>query len=95
MRGLRPGLRRPLFKYYRSFSLSVSRSIITRLEDLPERTYPSYHRTENDHDSFSLRWPSPPRNVLLLSKGYSQPATDALVEFARYAMTPACLSYRI
>ena len=36
------------------------------------------------NELLSLKWPSPPRTILLLNKGYSQPAADALVEFAKY-----------
>ena len=35
------------------------------------------------NDLFSLNWPSPPRNILLLTKAYSEPAIEALVEFAK------------
>ena len=33
-------------------------------------------------DLLSLKWPSPPRNVLLLKKDDAPTATEALVEFA-------------
>ena len=47
------------------------------------------------NDLLSLKWPSPPRNILLLNKGYSQPATDALVEFAKYVVRLRAQIYHI
>jgi NADH kinase len=35
-------------------------------------------------DGLGLRWPEPPRNVLLVKKNRSQAATDSLIEFAKY-----------
>ena len=36
-----------------------------------------------NNDLLSLRWPSPPKNILLVKKDYSQAATDAVIEFAK------------
>lgn len=37
------------------------------------------------NDLLSLRWPSPPRNILLVKKENTLATTEAVVDFAKYA----------
>ncbi|MCJ1340766.1 NADH kinase pos5 [Bachmanniomyces sp. S44760] len=39
------------------------------------------------NDLLSLQWPSPPRNILLVKKSHSRPATEALIEFAKHVQS--------
>ncbi|SLM39522.1 poly atp nad kinase [Lasallia pustulata] len=71
----------PIFR--RCFSVSLQRREVREIEALPERIHPSYKETPNN-DLLSLRWPSPPRNILLVKKNHSAVATDAIIEFARH-----------
>ncbi|MCJ1400125.1 NADH kinase pos5 [Xylographa trunciseda] len=70
-------------RWQRYFTSSSRRLLVKDIAELPDRIYPSYRETRNN-DLLSLQWPSPPRNVLLVKKNRSQPATDALIEFAKH-----------
>ncbi|RDA94976.1 hypothetical protein CP533_0103 [Ophiocordyceps camponoti-saundersi (nom. inval.)] len=53
------------------------------LAALPARTIPRYVQ-DNNAPLLSLRWPSPPQNMLVVMKLFSQEALAAVVKFARY-----------
>ncbi|KAM0804834.1 ATP-NAD kinase-like domain-containing protein [Usnea florida] len=68
---------------YRSFSSTSPRRAIKHLLELPDRIHPSYHETKAN-DLLSLRWPSPPRNILLVKKENTPQTTEAVLEFAKH-----------
>ncbi|KAF6241850.1 hypothetical protein HO173_000562 [Letharia columbiana] len=68
----------------RPFSSTPQRRKIKHLLELPDRIHPSYHETKGN-DLLSLRWPSPPRNILLVKKENTLATTEAVVDFAKYA----------
>lgn len=84
----------------RSFSSTPQRREVKHLLELPDRIHPDYHgRSIYTHtgmvplltlaetkgnDLLSLRWPSPPRNILLVKKQNTPETTEAVVEFAKY-----------
>ena len=85
--------------HIRAFSATSSKSEIRHTHNLPDRTRPSFHgmlftpdswgedalilAETTNNDLLSLQWPSPPRNILLVKKDHSPPATAALLEFAK------------
>ncbi|PYH40652.1 NADH kinase POS5 [Aspergillus saccharolyticus JOP 1030-1] len=68
----------------RSFSSSSRRHEITELETLPQRVIPGYQESQVG-DLLSLRWPAPPRNILVVKKDCAPTVTESLVEFANHA----------
>ncbi|CAD6563692.1 MAG: NADH kinase pos5 [Alectoria sarmentosa] len=67
----------------RPFSSTPRRHEIKHLLELPDRIHPSYHETKGN-DLLSLRWPSPPRNILLVKKENTPETTEAVLEFAKH-----------
>ncbi|MCJ1306907.1 NADH kinase pos5 [Agyrium rufum] len=70
----------------RTFSQTCRHCILKDISELPNRTQPLYQETKK-HDLLTLEWPKPPRNILLVKKDFSQPATNALLEFAKHIHT--------
>ena len=69
--------------------LSTTRSLgvaeLRSVDGLPERTVPRYLQSTRPGSSLlSLKWPRPPRNLLLVQKLYSEDVTQSVVKFARY-----------
>lgn len=65
----------------RSLGLAELRSV----DSLPERTVPRYLQSTRPGSSLlSLKWPRPPRNLLLVQKLYSAEVAQSVVKFARY-----------
>ena len=55
------------------------------MADLPERIYPRYLQSTKPGSSLlSLKWPQPPRNLLLVQKLYSSEVTEAVIKFAKH-----------
>ncbi|KAF2484562.1 ATP-NAD kinase-like domain-containing protein [Neohortaea acidophila] len=67
----------------RCFSTSSRRTEIRHLSELPERVQPTFKETSN-HDLLSLRWPSPPRNILVVRKDNDDDALEAVLEFGHH-----------
>lgn len=67
----------------RCFTTTASRRLVKDLAQLPDRVHPSFEETSS-HDLLALRWPSPPRNVLLVCKEDDTTVTDALIEYAQH-----------
>ncbi|KAL2162882.1 hypothetical protein VTH06DRAFT_6718 [Thermothelomyces fergusii] len=67
----------------RHFSASSARRQILDAASLPDRQIPHYQQTKTS-SLLSLRWPQPPRNILLLPKLHAPKVTARAVEFARY-----------
>ncbi|KYK57148.1 ATP-NAD kinase family protein [Drechmeria coniospora] len=71
----------------RFFSTSSSRHLaeIRSVATLPKRTVPRYLQSTKPGSSLlSLRWPRPPRNLLLVQKLYSAEVSQSVVRFAKY-----------
>ncbi|CAH0044285.1 unnamed protein product [Clonostachys solani] len=67
---------------------TLDRSDIRTISDLPERTSPRYLKSIKPGSSLlSLKWPRPPRNLLLVQKLYSTTVDDAVVKFAKHIHT--------
>ncbi|POR31557.1 NADH kinase pos5, mitochondrial [Tolypocladium paradoxum] len=69
--------------------LSTTRSLglpeLRSVGSLPERTVPRYLQSTRPGSSLlSLKWPRPPRNLLLVQKLYSADVAQSVVKFARY-----------
>lgn len=72
---------------HRLFSATPSprSSDIRAIQDLPPRTSPRYLQSTKPGSSLlSLKWPRPPRNLLLVQKLYSPEVTDSVVKFAKH-----------
>ncbi|KAL1590660.1 hypothetical protein WHR41_00575 [Cladosporium halotolerans] len=67
----------------RCFTTTAPRLELRSLTELPDRIGAGLHETSS-HDLLSLRWPSPPRNVLFVSKDNDEPVRDALIEYAKH-----------
>ncbi|KAI9762638.1 MAG: NADH kinase pos5 [Chaenotheca gracillima] len=67
----------------RGFACSRVKRDIKSLKELSDRINPAYHESRSS-DLLSLRWPSPPRNILLVKKEGVPKVTDSLVEFAKH-----------
>ena len=67
----------------RSFSGSGPRRRILDVSSLPARIVPSYDQTPTS-SLLSLRWPRPPRNILLVPKLYAPQVLSSAVDFARH-----------
>ncbi|KAI9746610.1 MAG: NADH kinase pos5 [Claussenomyces sp. TS43310] len=67
----------------RTFSTTASRLEVLDVAQLADRIIPKYQES-NTSDLLALKWPSPPRNVLMVKKSGSQDVTDSLLEYARY-----------
>ncbi|KAI9741808.1 MAG: NADH kinase pos5 [Cirrosporium novae-zelandiae] len=61
----------------------MARFEIKDISQLPDRLRPTYEDTQK-HEFLSLKWPSPPRNVLLVRKEGVKEVTASLVEFANH-----------
>ena len=58
---------------------------IRPIGDLPERIHPRYMQSSKPGSSLlALKWPRPPRNLLLVQKLYSADVTEAVVKFAKH-----------
>ncbi|KAF4121915.1 NADH kinase [Geosmithia morbida] len=68
---------------------STSSHDVRSIANLPERIYPRYVQSTTSPGSslLSLRWPRPPRNLLLIQKLYSAEVTEAVVKFAKHMHT--------
>ncbi|KAJ6441338.1 mitochondrial NADH kinase POS5 [Purpureocillium lavendulum] len=69
--------------------LSTTRSLrlaeIRSAAELPDRTVPRYLQSTKPGSSLlSLRWPRPPRNLLLVQKLYAPDVAKSVLKFARY-----------
>jgi NADH kinase len=68
-----------------STTTAARNSDIRPVTDLPERTSPRYLQSTKPGSSLlSLKWPQPPRNLLLVQKLYSPEVTDSVVKFAKH-----------
>ncbi|KAK3717262.1 NADH kinase pos5 [Vermiconidia calcicola] len=74
---------KPTIAPARSFHNSARRLEIRHVAELPPRLPPQFKETSTD-DLLALRWPSPPRNILLVRKDNDAEARDALTEFAHH-----------
>jgi len=68
---------------WRCFSSSTRLREIRDIAELPNAVQPVYHETK-PLDLLSLKWPSPPRNVLLTKKEKTPHVTESLVEFVKH-----------
>ncbi|KAI6781185.1 NAD kinase-like protein [Emericellopsis cladophorae] len=60
-------------------------NFILPIVELPDRIHPRYLRSTKPGSSLlSLKWPRPPRNLLVVQKLYSETVTDAVVKFAKH-----------
>ncbi|KAK0392006.1 hypothetical protein NLU13_1504 [Sarocladium strictum] len=58
---------------------------VRSVSELPGRTSPRYLQNPKSASSLlSLKWPSPPRNLLLVQKLYSSDVVDSVVRFAKH-----------
>ncbi|KAG9232550.1 NADH kinase-like protein POS5 [Amylocarpus encephaloides] len=67
----------------RKFSRTASRCEILDAESLPGRIIPRYLESKTS-DLLSLKWPSPPRNILLMKKNRAPNVTESLIEYAKH-----------
>ncbi|KAK3370038.1 ATP-NAD kinase-like domain-containing protein [Podospora didyma] len=67
----------------RFFSGSARRRQILDIDVLPDRIVPHYQQTSTS-SLLALRWPQPPRNVLLMPKLHAPKVTLSAIEFARH-----------
>jgi NADH kinase len=68
---------------WRYFSTSARLREIRDISELPQAVEPAYHETK-PLDLLSLKWPTPPRNVLLSKKEKTPHVTESLVEYAKH-----------
>ncbi|KAF4508679.1 hypothetical protein G6O67_005027 [Ophiocordyceps sinensis] len=60
-------------------------SVPPSIARLPARTFPRYLQSSKPGSSLlSLKWPRPPRNLLLVLKLYSPEVLESVVKFAKY-----------
>ena len=74
-------------QHYRNYTSSWPRLSpnVRGISDLPERTNPRYLQSNKPGSSLlSLKWPRPPRNLLLVQKLFSKEVTSSVVKFAKY-----------
>lgn len=74
-----PACTRPPCRFY------SSSHDVQSIKDLPGRIYPRYVQTSSSF--LSLKWPRPPRNLLLIQRLYSPEVTEAVVKFAKHMHT--------
>lgn len=68
-----------------SSSRSLREAVIGSVSQLPDRTSPRYLRAPKSGSSLlSLKWPTPPRNLLIIQKLYSSEVVDSVVKFAKH-----------
>ncbi|GAM40177.1 hypothetical protein TCE0_038f12314 [Talaromyces pinophilus] len=67
----------------RFFSASSSRREIRDIQSLPARILPEYQESRGN-DLLSLRWPAPPRNILIVKKQSAPAVTESLIEFINH-----------
>jgi NADH kinase len=67
----------------RCFSASTRLREIRDISELPRRIYPSYHEIK-PFDLLSLRWPAPPRNILITKKKSARAITESTIEYAKH-----------
>ncbi|KAH8174455.1 ATP-NAD kinase domain-containing protein [Sarocladium implicatum] len=68
-----------------SSSRKLLHSDIRSVAELPKRISPRYLQNPKSASSLlSLKWPSPPRNLLLVQKLYSSDVVDSVVRFAKH-----------
>jgi len=63
-------------------STSASREIHD-IENLPDRIIPRYQESKGS-DLLSLKWPSPPRNLLIIKKDMAPHVTESLIEYSKH-----------
>lgn len=69
----------------RFFSAPSSPTELPSTASLPARTFPQYLQSTKPRSSLlSLKWPRPPRNLLLVLKLYSPKVVEFVVKFAKY-----------
>lgn len=58
---------------------------VRTIADLPDRIHPRYLQSSKPGSSLlALKWPQPPRNLLLVQKLYSADVTESVVKFAKH-----------
>ncbi|CAK1365604.1 unnamed protein product [Cercospora beticola] len=67
----------------RCFTTSAARHEVRSIAELPDRLHPRYQEIKS-HDLLALRWPVPPRNVLIVRKDESSECHDAAIEYANH-----------
>ncbi|RAO68509.1 uncharacterized protein BHQ10_004521 [Talaromyces amestolkiae] len=67
----------------RFFSASSSRREIKDIQSLPARRLPKYQESRGS-DLLSLRWPAPPRNILIVKKQSAPAVTASVIEFINH-----------
>lgn len=68
----------------RMFSTTRSRTLLKDISELPPRTAPTYHSSPTS-SLLSVRWPAPPRNILLIPKPGVPSITASLVALCKQA----------
>ncbi|KAL2036916.1 hypothetical protein N7G274_010341 [Stereocaulon virgatum] len=96
------------FMCQRHFSSTPKRREIRALSELPDQIHPSYHGLSSfiislgkslltlaetkDNALLSLKWPAPPRKILLVKKENTVQTTEAVIKFAKLITHPVWAS---
>ncbi|KAJ9384797.1 hypothetical protein DTO063F5_4495 [Paecilomyces variotii] len=73
-------------QWHRPFSASSSYREIRDIETLPQRYIPKYQESRQS-DLLSLKWPAPPRNILLVKKDSAPDVTESLIELVNHVVS--------
>ncbi|EGD87948.1 hypothetical protein H112_04422 [Trichophyton rubrum D6] len=73
----------PASIFRRTFSASSRLRQIEDIRTLPGRVFPKYEESGGS-DLLALKWPGPPRNILLMKKKGAPEVTQSVVEFANH-----------
>ncbi|KAF1813143.1 ATP-NAD kinase [Eremomyces bilateralis CBS 781.70] len=73
-------------KWTRQFTQSAAKLEIRNATELPSGIIPNYQDTHNS-SLLAVKWPAPPRNILIAKKSGSATCTKSLIAFAKHVQS--------